>query len=95
VALRFSWDSRKALANARRHGVSFSEAATAFGDPMSVTIPDPDHSAGEARFILVGTSLRQRLLVVVHVEHEEDAMRLISARLANRHERTVYEEGAK
>ena len=52
--LRFEWDIRKASSNEAKHGVTFSEAATAFGDPLSITIPDPEHSFGEARFILMG-----------------------------------------
>ena len=52
--LRFTWDPKKATANAKKHAVAFPEAATAFGDPLSLTIPDTDHSGGEARFPLVG-----------------------------------------
>lgn len=54
--LRFKWDTRKVSFNQRKHGVTFREASTAFGDPLSVTIPDPEHSFGEARFILMGLS---------------------------------------
>lgn len=52
--LYFDWDPKKADSNRKKHGVTFAEAATAFGDPLSITIPDPDHSSGEARFILLG-----------------------------------------
>ena len=93
MALRFGWDPRKAAANQRKHRVSFEEAATVFGDRLSVTIPDPDHSSREHRFVLVGLSEAGRLLVVSHVERG-DEIRLISARLATRRERRVYEEGA-
>lgn len=92
MELRFRWDSRKAAANLRKHRVSFEEAATAFADPLSLTIPDPDHSAGEERYLVLGLSERGRLLVVAHVERPPD-IRIISARLANRHERRDYEEG--
>lgn len=92
MSLRFSWDPRKAESNRRKHGVTFAEAATAFGDPHSITIPDPDHSLEEDRFILIGQSSRPRLLVVVHLELAEGAIRLISARPATRRERRVYEE---
>lgn len=68
MSLAFEWDPDKAVANARKHGVRFEEAATAFADPLSVTISDPDHSVGEARYILIGRSLVSRLLVVVHLE---------------------------
>jgi uncharacterized protein len=68
VALRFTWDAVKAAQNARKHGVIFEEAVTAFADPLSITIPDPDHSYDEERFILIGVSQRERLLIVVHTE---------------------------
>jgi uncharacterized DUF497 family protein len=89
--LEFEWDPRKAAANLRKHGVAFEEAVTAFADPHSITISDPDHSVDEDRFILIGRSTVQRLLVVVHLERGE-RIRLISARLAARRERRTYEE---
>jgi uncharacterized DUF497 family protein len=88
----FSWDPRKASANFRKHRVSFDEASTAFADPLSITVPDPDHSTDETRFLLVGRSARQRVLVVIHAERSESVIRLISARLACRRERRIYEE---
>jgi uncharacterized DUF497 family protein len=91
MALRFTWDPTKAAANLRKHGVGFAEAATAFADPWSAAVPDPVHSGSESRFILMGRSAQQRLLVVVHVERG-DTLRLISARLATRLERRRYEE---
>ena len=93
MALRFSWDPRKAASNLRKHGVSFEEAVTAFGDPLSLTIPDPLHSESEDRFVLLGLSANRRLLVVVHAERGDNDIRIISARLATRRERTQYEEG--
>ena len=75
----------------RKHWVTFSEAATAFGDPLSLTVPDPEHAVGEARFALLGLSYRGRLLVVVHVERGA-TIRLISARLVTRAERKTYEQ---
>lgn len=89
--LRFDWDPDTAAANEEKHGVRFSEAATAFGDPLSITIPDPEHSEGEARFILVGLSYLSRLVVVAHAENG-DSIRIISARLAPRAERRSYEQ---
>lgn len=71
MGVRFTWSSRKAASNRKKHGVSFEEAATAFGDPLSITIPDPDHSEDEERFILIGLSVNRRSLVVVHVERAE------------------------
>ena len=91
MALRFDWDARKATANERKHGVGFPEATTVFDDPLSVTIPDPAHSEGEQRFLLLGTSRQERLLVVAHSE-SGDSIRIISARRATRHERRAYEE---
>ena len=91
MALRFVWDPRKALANQRWHGVDFTEVETAFDDLLSITIPDPHHSTEELRFLLLGLSSRGRLLVVAHTERG-DAIRLISARRANRRERRTYEE---
>ena len=89
--LRFDWDPAKAASNEEKHGVSFSEAATAFGDPLSITIPDPAHSEGEARFVLLGLSFRNRLVVVAHVE-DENAIRIISARPASNAECRSYEQ---
>ena len=90
--LRFSWDPRKAAANARKHGVTFEEAATAFADPRSLTIPDPAHSTSEERFLLLGMSTRPRLLVVVHIERHENEIRIVSARPATRTEHRTYQD---
>ena len=89
MGLRFSWDPRKASANVKKHGVSFDEASTAFADPLSITVPDPDHSTDETRFLLIGRSTRQRVLVVIHAERSESDIRLISARPAIRRERRI------
>jgi uncharacterized DUF497 family protein len=89
--LHFDWDPEKADSNVKKHGVTFAEAATAFGDPLSITIPDPDHSFGEARFILLGVSFQGRLVVVVHTE-ARDSIRIICARLATRAEQKSYEQ---
>jgi uncharacterized protein len=89
--LRFVWDREKAAANLRKHGVEFHEAATAFGDPLSITIPDPHHSIGEERWLLVGQSRAGRLVVVAHTERG-DEIRIVNARPATRRERQTYEE---
>jgi uncharacterized protein len=89
--LLFEWDPEKAQQNTRRHGVSFEEAATVFGDPLSLTVDDPMHSIGEQRFVTLGLSVNRRLLVVAHTERG-DAVRIISARRATPRERTAYEE---
>ena len=88
--MRFVWDARKAAANRKKHGVSFEEASTAFDDELGAYFPDSLH---DDRFILIGYSKRQRLLYVVHAEVTPDAIRIISARKATRHERTRYENG--
>jgi uncharacterized DUF497 family protein len=88
--LEFEWDSAKAEANIAKHGVSFEEAASAFGDFRSVTIRD-DHLS-EARFVLLGRATSGRLLVVVHADRE-DAIRIISARKATKHETKSYGHG--
>ena len=88
--LEFEWDAVKAQSNAEKHGISFAEAMTVFGDPLEVTIPDPDHSEGETRFLSLGRSERSRLLVVSYTERE-GRMRLISAREAEPRERKSYE----
>ena len=87
----FEWDGTKAKVNIARHGVSFEEASTVFGDPMALLLPDPDHSLGEERFVVLGMSSRQRVLVVSHAERPPRT-RLISARPATRHERRQYED---
>jgi uncharacterized DUF497 family protein len=89
--MNFEWDRVKADANLEKHGVSFEEAATAFGDPLSLTIGDPDHSDQEDRFILVGYTFSGRLVVAVHTFRGATA-RLISARLATPRERRSYEQ---
>ena len=78
---RFEWNAEKAAENLRKHGVSFDDAATAFSDPLSITVSDPDHSESEHRFVLVGRALRAGVVVVVHTDRG-DNIRIISARLA-------------
>ena len=87
----FEWDPKKAAINLRRHKVSFQEAATVFSDPLSITVPDPDHSTEENRYLIIGQSHRRRLLIVSHAE-QDDRIRIISARELTRTEREAYEE---
>ena len=89
--MTFEWDPIKAKSNLWKHGVSFEEASTALLDPLSKTDLDPDHSVEEHRFITFGMSARRRLLVVAYTETDQ-TIRLISARLATRFEREIYEE---
>jgi hypothetical protein len=88
--VRFEWDPEKAKKNLRKHGVSFEEAVTVFYDPLSATFDDPDHSVGEYRFITIGLSSRDRLIVVAHAERGE-SLRIINARPATAHERKKHE----
>lgn len=90
--MEFEWDPRKSEANRKKHGVSFHDAATVFADPLAITFSDPDHSVGEHRFLTFGHSKVNRLLVVAHVERR-GKIRIISARRATKHERTIYENG--
>lgn len=87
----FEWDPRKAEANRRKHGVSFTEAGTIFGDELTITVPDPDHSTEEDRFITIGLSNRRRLLIVSHTDRN-NRIRIINARELTRSERKAYEE---
>ena len=90
--MEFEWDPDKERTNIERHGVDFTEAATAFGDPLEVTISDPNHSVGEFRFLSLGHSSLDRVLVVSYTEREE-RIRMISARTASPRERRQYESG--
>jgi len=89
--MTFEWDPIKARSNLRKHRVSFEEAATALLDPLSKTALDPEHSFTERRFITLGVSWRGRLLAISYTERGQ-SIRVISARLATRHEREIYEE---
>lgn len=90
--IEFEWDGRKATANAKKHGVTFQEAASVFGDRLAATFSDPDHSGSEDRFITFGMSQTHRLLVVSHTDRE-NRVRIISSRLMTKEERKIYEEG--
>ena len=88
--MEFEWDREKAAQNLEKHDVSFDEAVTVFHDPLAATFDDPDHSAGERRFITIGYSSQNRLIVVAHTERGE-SIRIISARLATPQERKRHE----
>ncbi len=90
--MEFEWDPDKSKANLKKHGISFHEASTVFGDPLALTFIDPDHSIGEHRFLTFGYSGLNQLLVVVHTERRGKT-RIISARRATRQERKIYEDG--
>jgi len=92
ISLHFEWDESKAISNQEKHGISFEEAKSVFADSLGRLISDPDHSEDEERFILMGVSSRLRLLIVCHCEKDENSIRIISARKADRFERKKYEE---
>lgn len=89
--LVFEWDEAKNTFNQKKHGISFDEAKTVFTDQFARLISDPDHSEDEDRFILLGTSIHSKLLVVCHCIRTNESIRIISARKADRRERNIYE----
>ena len=89
--MKFEWDENKAADNLQKHGVSFGEAATVFGDSLAITYQDPAHSDEEDRYLTFGHSSLSRLIVVSHTDRG-DRIRLISAREMTRRERTDYEQ---
>jgi len=90
--MRFEWDENKATINLSKHSVLFEEAKTVFDDPLYIDFYDPDHSEDEERYLIVGESNQERLLIVSYTERG-DSVRLISAREVTRTEREAYEEG--
>lgn len=93
MPLQFDWDPTKAEDNLEKHGVGFPEAASVFGDPLSLTIADPSHSEGEERFVTLGLTAWGKLVVVCHVDRGSE-IRIISARPATSRERREYERGS-
>lgn len=89
--LHFEWDSAKAGANLKKHGVSFEEASTVFQNPLAMVLPDPTHSRGEQRVLIIGHSGTGRLVLVAFTERV-DRIRIISAREPSARERREYEE---
>ena len=92
MGLIFEWDENKANTNIQKHKVSFEEAKTVFSDPYLLTFYDAEHSGRERRYINIGVSLKQKVLVVIHTERQE-RIRIISCRKATKSERQAYEEG--
>lgn len=86
----FEWNSQKADINCKKHGVSFDEASTVFGDYLSFTYPDSGHSILEERYIIIGLSNKNRILVISHTQRGE-SIRIISARQATKREKDFYE----
>lgn len=92
-AIEVEWDSTKEVANQRKHGISFYEAATVFFDPLSLTAPAVEHSMGEQRRNIIGVSSEGELVVVTYTERQH-RLRIISARTPTKSERRDYEEGS-
>ena len=90
--IEFEWDNNKAATNKKKHGVSFSEATTVFGDSLELTVEDPEHSSGEYRFLSVGRSSEGNILVVSYTEREANLIRIISVRKATKKESKYYEQ---
>jgi len=90
--VEFEWDKKKAAENIRKHGISFHEAATVFGDSLAVTFDDSEHSIGEDRLLTFGTTRTGKLVIVSHTERNRK-MRIISTRLMTKQERNIYENG--
>jgi uncharacterized DUF497 family protein len=92
MKLTFEWNEVKAIANFKKHKVSFDEGKTIFNDPFLITFPDPDNSENEERYIYLGLSAKSRVLVLIHTERQ-DKIRIISCRKATALERRYDEEG--
>ncbi|QEP43389.1 BrnT family toxin [Ectothiorhodospiraceae bacterium BW-2] len=90
--MKFEWDDKKAVKNMKKHGISFHEAATVFGDPLALTFDDPDHSGDEERVLTFGRTRTEKLVIASHTQRN-GSIRIISARLMDKHERNIYEEG--
>ena len=94
--LTFSWSERKNKANQKKHGISFEEAQTVFFDENAIEFSDPDHSEAEDRFLMLGLSVRLRILVICHCYHKSNyEIRIISARKATKQEQQNYSRGGK
>jgi hypothetical protein len=90
--MKFEWDNQKSISNDQKHGVSFQEAITVFGDSLAISFNDPDHSLNESRFLMFGLSKLNRLLTVSFTERN-NVVRIISAREITKSERRIYENG--
>ncbi len=90
--MNFEWDDKKAAKNLKKHGLSFQEAASVFGDPLAITFDDLGHSVSEYRLLTFGRTINGKMVVVSHTERKQ-SVRIISARLMAQHEKSIYEEG--
>lgn len=90
--MNFEWDREKASTNIEKHGVTFAEASEVFGDPLSSSVDDPDHSSDGARFLIFGQSISNKHIVVSFKEENPNTIRIISAREMTKQERSAYEQ---
>ena len=90
--MEFEWDRNKDKINQSKHKVAFREATTVFGDPLAITFDDPDHSDDENRLLTFGITKTGKLIIVSHTQRNRK-LRIISARLVDKNERNIYEEG--
>ncbi|MBM4090601.1 MAG: BrnT family toxin [Planctomycetes bacterium] len=95
MPLQFEWDEDKAASNVAKHGVTFDEATTVFGDPLAAIFDDEEHSRDELREIIIGRSILQRLVLVSFTERGEEVVRIVRARIASKRERKDHEEGTR
>ena len=93
--MKYQWDEAKNLANIRKHGIDFRDAAYVFADPFALSIPDDEHSDDEDRWVLLGNNLTGQTLLVVHTFRQNDVTRIISARKATPTERSLYQQRAR
>ncbi|WLE96588.1 MAG: BrnT family toxin [Candidatus Electrothrix communis] len=95
MSLQFEWDKKKAASNLKKHKVSFNEASSVFSDPLALIFDDERHSQpDELREIIIGNSVKRRLLLVSYTERSQDVIRIISSRAATKHEQRNYEENS-
>jgi uncharacterized DUF497 family protein len=92
--MHFEWDPKKEELNRAKHKISFPEAATVFSDNAAAIFDDPKHSVSEHREIIIGTSIKERVLLVSFTERNGN-LRIISARSANKYERETYQAQKK
>jgi uncharacterized DUF497 family protein len=94
MSLRFEWDKKKAAGNLRKHGVGFDEACTVFRDRLALIFDEAHSRPDELRAIIIGHSAEGHLLLVSYTEREQGVVRIISSRVATRHEQRDYEENS-
>ena len=90
--MNYEWNLIKERLNIAKHGVDFEEAKSVFADEFALVLFDEDHSSDEERFLILGMSQKERILLVVHCYRENDTIRIISSRKATKNETKQYKE---